>query len=106
MVFLIGSFGFIIAAFRVGIGWGLSCMFLPIVSLVFLIVHWKVAAKPLFVSLLGIGISFSGTLLVPTGEAVQNIRKYKPPTTVGNKKKYNQSFQCSGKILSPQLSRS
>jgi hypothetical protein len=41
IVFLIGSVAFLIATFREGILWGLSCMFFPFFSLVFLFVHWK-----------------------------------------------------------------
>jgi hypothetical protein len=65
IVFLIGSLWYLVTTFRVGILWGLSCMFLPFISLIFLFVHWKVAAKPFGVSLLGVGIAFSGTLFVP-----------------------------------------
>jgi hypothetical protein len=104
VVFLIGSFGFLIATFRVGILWGLSCIFLPFVSFIFLIVHWKVASKPFFVSLLGFAIAFSGTMLVPAGEAVQSIAKYNPITTFDNKKKNNGRFQCSGKIYCSEMS--
>ena len=35
----IGNIWFLVAAFRVSIWWGLACLFLPFVSLFFLIVH-------------------------------------------------------------------
>ena len=104
VVFLIGSFGFLIATFRIGILWGLSCMFLPFVSFIFLIVHWKVASKPFFVSLLGFGIAFSGTMFVPTSEAIQNNVKSKSTTLVDHKKKNNEMFQCSGKVYCSEMS--
>ena len=104
VVFLIGSFGFLIATFRVGILWGLSCMFLPFVSFIFLFAHWKVASKPFFASLLGFTIAFSGTMLAPTSEVMHSIAKSKSITTFDNKKKNNGKFQCSGKIYCSEMS--
>jgi hypothetical protein len=45
---------FLVEAFKVHIGWGLGCIFLPIVSLIFLIMHWDVAKRPFLRSLLAI----------------------------------------------------
>ena len=101
IVFLIGSLGFLIATFRAGILWGLSCMFLPLVSFIFLFVHWKTAAKPFLLSLFGIAILFSGTLFSPTG---QNIAKLTSATAHNNKKKMNGTFQCSGKVYCSEMS--
>jgi hypothetical protein len=53
---LVGSLLFIIEAFREGILWGLAVLFLPIVPLIFLIVHWSRAKGPFFVQLWGIGL--------------------------------------------------
>lgn len=56
---------FLVAAFRVGLGWGLACLFLPIVSLFFLIVHWDVAKRPFGYMLLSIVIMVIGIFLMP-----------------------------------------
>jgi len=61
----VGGVGFIIATFRAGILWGLACMFLPFVSLIFLFVHWKLAEKPFYLSLLGCALVFGGAVLIP-----------------------------------------
>lgn len=50
---VVGSIWFLIVAFQESVLWGLGCMFLPFVSLIFLISHWRDAAKPFGVSLLG-----------------------------------------------------
>jgi len=50
---VIGVAWFAIVAFRESVLWGLGCLFLPVVSLIFLIAHWRVAAKPFGVSCLG-----------------------------------------------------
>ncbi len=54
----IGGIGFLIAAFRESILWGLGCFFIFPVSLVFLILHWQVAKNPFLLQLVGIGIIF------------------------------------------------
>jgi len=45
---------FLVEAFKVHVGWGLGCLFVPFVSLVFLIMHWDVAKRPFLRSLLAI----------------------------------------------------
>lgn len=64
------SFVLLIRAFQTSIWWGLGYLFVPFVSLVFLIIHWDVAKKPFLMSLLGILISIGGMLLSP---AFQNL---------------------------------
>ncbi|HIE15492.1 MAG TPA: excalibur calcium-binding domain-containing protein [Bacteroidales bacterium] len=76
-------------------------MFLPLVSFIFLFVHWKTAAKPFLITLLGIAILFFGALFAPTG---QNIAKLTPATAHDNSIKMNGTFQCSGKIYCSEMS--
>lgn len=104
IIFLIGSLGFLIATFRTGILWGLSCMFLPLVSFIFLFVHWKTAAKPFFLTLLGMAFLFLGTFFAPIGLNTQNIAKSETTTALDNKRKKNGRFQCSGKIYCSEMS--
>jgi hypothetical protein len=51
---LIGALLFILEAFREGILWGLAVIFLPVVPLIFLIVHWGRAKGPFFIQLWGV----------------------------------------------------
>ena len=44
-----------ISAFRESLLWGLGVLFLPIVPLIFLIVHWHRAKGPFFIQLYGLG---------------------------------------------------
>ena len=104
IIFMIGSFGFLITTFRAGLLWGLSCLFLPLVSVIFLFVHWKTAAKPSLLTTLGIAILFLGTFLVPANQNVQNITKLTPAFALGNKGKKNGSIQCSGKVYCSEMS--
>ena len=45
---------FLVEAFKVHIGWGLGCLFVPFIPLIFLIIHWDVAKRPFLRSLLAI----------------------------------------------------
>jgi hypothetical protein len=58
---------FLVVAFRQSVLWGLGCLFIPFVSLIFLIVHWAEAKRPFLWSLLALlplflGVALSGEL--------------------------------------------
>jgi hypothetical protein len=59
-VFIAGGIGTLIAAFKTSLWWGLGCLFIAPVSLVFLFMHWGVAKNPFFLQLAGIGIMLLG----------------------------------------------
>ena len=64
---LIGSIWFLVESFRANIWWGLGCLFVPFVDLIFLITHWNVAAKPFGISVLGGVIAFAAVFIAPEG---------------------------------------
>ncbi|MCK5834976.1 MAG: hypothetical protein KAG98_04525 [Lentisphaeria bacterium] len=64
LIAIVYSILFLVEAFKVHVGWGLGCMFLPIVPLVFLILHWDVAKRPFLRSLLAIPFYLIGGVLV------------------------------------------
>lgn len=103
VVFLIGSFGFLVATFRAGFLWGLSCFFLPFVSFIFLFVHWKIAAKPFFLSMLGIAIALLGTMFVTASGTGQSISKYSSKTSLYKGKMVKGNFKCIGKIYCSEM---
>lgn len=61
----VSNIWFLVAAFRVSIWWGLACLFLPIVSCFFLIVHWDVAKRPFGYMLLSLVFLVAGIVLMP-----------------------------------------
>ena len=63
--FVIGGFLFLVAAFRESVLWGLACLFVPIVSLFFLIVHWPKARKPFFLQLLAFALMIVAFIISP-----------------------------------------
>ncbi len=52
-VFFIGGIGFLIAAFRTSILWGLAVLFIAPVAIVYLIVHWQDAKGPFKIQVIG-----------------------------------------------------
>ncbi|MBT3192178.1 MAG: thioredoxin family protein [Verrucomicrobia bacterium] len=59
----VGSVVLIVAAFRVGIGWGLCVLFLPFAALVFVFVHWHAAKRALGFYLFGL-LALSAAMLL------------------------------------------
>jgi hypothetical protein len=60
-IFIIGGIGTLIASFKTSILWGLGCLFIAPVSLIFLILHWDVAKNPFYLQLIGIALAFIGS---------------------------------------------
>ena len=60
IVFIIGGIGTLIAAFKTSILWGLGCLLIAPVSLIFLVLHWDVAKNPFFLQLIGLVLVFAG----------------------------------------------
>jgi hypothetical protein len=63
LVSLVGGIMFLIAAFKESIWWGLGSIFIPIVSLIFLFMHWSVAKRPFFINLAGLALIIIAMLL-------------------------------------------
>jgi hypothetical protein len=50
---VVGGIWLLVVAFQESIWWGLGSLLLPIVSLIFVIMHWQVSKKPFLISLAG-----------------------------------------------------
>jgi FtsH-binding integral membrane protein len=55
----------LVKAFQTSVWWGLGYIFVPLVSLIFVIVHWQVAKKPFLMSLISIPFFILGSVLMP-----------------------------------------
>ena len=60
---VVGGLWMLVRAFSEGVLWGLGCLFLPLVSLFFLIIHWRQAKDPFFLQLMGLGAIFAAAAL-------------------------------------------
>lgn len=64
VIIFIGAIGFLIAAFKTSLLWGLGCLLLSPISLVFLVLYWQDAKNPFFLQLIGIFIVFLGSMFI------------------------------------------
>ena len=55
-IVIIGGIGLLIAAFKTSIIWGLACLLVSPVSIIYLILHWSEAKNPFFLQLAGLVI--------------------------------------------------
>ena len=53
IIAFIGGIWLLVECFKVHILWGLGAIFVPFVSLVFIIMYWSVAKMPFLIGLLG-----------------------------------------------------
>lgn len=60
LVMFIGAIGTLIAAFSTSVWWGLGCLLLSPVSLLFLVMHWDVAKNPFFLQVAGFVVVLIG----------------------------------------------
>ncbi|MDF9387607.1 hypothetical protein EXZ60_01845 [Vibrio sp. 1151_11] len=60
IIFIIGGIFFLIESFRESVIWGLACLFVAPVVLVFTFLHWDVAKKPFFIQLTGFVVMLIG----------------------------------------------
>ena len=58
---ILGGIGALMVAFKTSILWGLGCLLIAPVSLIFLILHWDVAKNPFFLQLIGLALAFVGS---------------------------------------------
>jgi hypothetical protein len=57
---LVGGIGMLIVAFRESVLWGIGCLLIPLVSLIFVISHWDEAKKPFLIQLAGVVLMILG----------------------------------------------
>ena len=61
---IFGGIGTLIAAFKTSLLWGLGCLIIAPVSLLFLFMHWDVAKNPFFLQVPGLALAFIGASYV------------------------------------------
>jgi hypothetical protein len=64
LIFGIGGLMLLIAAFSVSIWWGVFCIFFPPVNLLFVLLNWNKAWRPLLVQLVGILLMVAAGLMM------------------------------------------
>ena len=67
---IVGSIWFIVVAFQESVLWGLGCLLLQPLSIIFLLLHFGDAARPFGLSLLGSVLMLAGNVLMPEAAAM------------------------------------
>ncbi len=62
-ILVIGGLWLLIEAFTTSILWGIGCLLITPVSLVFIFVHWDRAKSPFILQLVGLALIISNTFL-------------------------------------------
>jgi len=62
----IGGIWILVLAFQKSVLWGLGCLVIPLVSLVFVIMNWEETKKPFGINVLGAVIMVIGSMMMPT----------------------------------------
>ena len=62
-ILVIGGLWLLIEAFTASILWGIGCLLITPVSLVFIFVHWDRAKSPFILQLVGLALIISNTFL-------------------------------------------
>jgi hypothetical protein len=62
-ILVIGGLWLLIEAFTTSILWGIGCLLITPVSLVFIFVHWDRAKSPFILQLVGLALIMSNTFL-------------------------------------------
>lgn len=69
LIMIVFGIQLLIAAFKTSVLWGLGYLFVPFVSLIFVIVHWDVAKTPFLRGLIGIPFYAIGAFMVASTHA-------------------------------------
>ena len=67
IIAVIAGIWFLVVAFSESVLWGLGCLLIPFVSLIFLIMHWDKAGKPFLVNVLGFALILGGSFMSGQG---------------------------------------
>ena len=60
---VVGGLWLLITAFQESVLWGFGCLIVPIVSLIFVFLHWEESRKPLLIALAGNVLAIAGAAL-------------------------------------------
>ncbi len=66
---LIGGLWLLVVTFQESVLWGLGSLFIPFVSLVFVVMHWEVAKQPFLLNIAGLVPVMIGMMLSGGGGA-------------------------------------
>jgi hypothetical protein len=70
IIAVIGGMWILVLAFQESVAWGLGCLLVPFVSLIFVIMYWDSAAKAFGLNVLGVILAVAGGGMAGTGSVL------------------------------------
>lgn len=61
----VGGIWLLVVAFKTSVWWGLGSLFIPLVGLIFVILHWQPSKKPFLISVVGTVLLIIGAMNSP-----------------------------------------
>ena len=102
----VGGIMFLVAAFRTSILWGLGVLFIPFISLFFLIFHWQVAKKSFFIQVFGVALLVFAVLTEQGSIRIPSMTPNNIPFLQSANASPPQKFTCDGRVHSSQMTSS
>jgi len=65
VIALVGLVWLLVITFKTSVLWGLGSLFIPIVSLVFVVMHWDETKRPFLIQVVGVVLMVAGAMMAP-----------------------------------------
>lgn len=65
VIALVGVVWLLVITFKTSVLWGLGSLFIPIVSLVFVAMHWDETKRPFLIQVVGVVLMVAGAMMAP-----------------------------------------
>ena len=65
IIFVIGGLWLLVVTFQTSIIWGIASIIFPVLTIVFLVMHWDKGKKPFFYQLIGFCLMLASAFLAP-----------------------------------------
>ena len=62
---IVGGIWLLVVAFKTSVWWGLGSLLIPVVGIVFAIMHWQAAKTPFLIYLVGVVLTVIGVMNSP-----------------------------------------
>lgn len=63
-IFIIGGIGLLISAFRTSVLWGLGCIVIAPIAILYIVMHWQEAKNPFLLQVCGLVVLLISVYLV------------------------------------------
>jgi len=65
VIALVGVVWLLVITFKTSVLWGFGSLFIPIVSLVFVAMHWDETKRPFLIQVVGVVLMVAGAMMAP-----------------------------------------